>query len=89
MSNNELLLLWYNQMKEWKRYYNIPDDCQQDVYLTILETDNDKLNQLQERGELGKWICGLMRLMRWGSGSKYNRAIKNPDTLYIEELWKC
>lgn len=60
------------------------------IWLILLEKDNDKIEELYNSGELGKYIIGVMQIQLKKTNSTFNQIWKptnhiEPTDLYIED----
>lgn len=71
ITNNELLLKWLPFFEELFEKFGVNEDCQQMIYLDFLLTDNNKLNVLNDSGELRYWIVRFIKNYWFSNTSRY------------------
>lgn len=77
LSNGDLLMLYYDFLNELFDKWNCPDDLRQMVYLDILEyKDNEKLNALNDKGELKFWLTKFVKNYWFSKTSRYYATYK-------------
>jgi hypothetical protein len=52
MSNNEIVVQYYDFVMELAKKWNVDDDCVQMIFVDILLYDNAKLNRLHKKDEM-------------------------------------
>lgn len=91
MTNNEIVLNYYDFITDRAYKLHMNEDCLQECFLQILLADNDRLNWLVENGQFEKWVVGLMKIMWRCKDSKYHRKdmkeiLLEPDMVSYYEL---
>lgn len=85
MTNNDIIIEFYDQIMRWSKEFCINEDCLQEIFLVLLEMDNSRLNKLYITNQIKGYICGLMHNMKYWKNSEYNKKLDR-DTLYLEEI---
>ena len=65
MTNNEIVIEFYDQITRWAKEHYINEDCLQEILLVLLEMDNSRLNKLYTTNQIKRYICGLMHNMKY------------------------
>ena len=76
LTNNELLLKWLDFFEELFKKWNVDEDCQQMIYLAFLEYDNEKLNEIDQNGDMKFWIVRLIKNNWFSTTSRYYAQYK-------------
>lgn len=71
MTNNEILIKWLPFFEELFRKFGVNEDCQQMIFLDFLQYDNEKLNNLNDSGELKFWIVRFVKNYWFSNTSRY------------------
>ena len=71
LTNNEILLKWIDFFEELFAKWSVDEDCQQMIYLDFLQYDNEKLNKLDESGDMRYWIVRLIKNYWFSKTSRY------------------
>lgn len=69
----------YKMLKDSKNPFDAPYDLVQDIYLTLLEKDDELIEELYGKGELGYYILRIVRNQLLSKNSPYYYR-------YIKEL---
>ena len=85
LTTNELLLKWLDFFEELFKKWNVDEDCQQMIYLAFLEYDNEKLNEIDQNGDMKFWIVRLIKNNWFSTTSRYYAQYKRYYE-HIEEL---
>lgn len=92
MTNADIVKIVYNEyklkdiIKKLNRYCNYIDDFEAEIYLLLMETDNDKLNLLYNNNELKGWIIGIIKNQRNSKNSYINKTYKISDNVSYCEV---
>lgn len=76
LSNNEILSKWLPFFEELFNKFGVDEDCRQICYLDFLEYDNEKLNRLNDSGEMRYWIIRFVKNQWFSKTSHYYVQIK-------------
>ena len=71
LTNNEILLKWIDFFEELFDKWGCSDDLKQMVYLDFLQYDNEKLNKMNDSGELRYWIVRFIKNYWFSKTSRY------------------
>ena len=71
LSSNEILLKWIQHFEELFRKFGVNEDCKQMIYLDFLQYDNEKLNELNDSGEIKYWIVRFVKNYWFSKTSRY------------------
>lgn len=61
MTNNDILIKWLPFFESLFKKWEVNEDCKQICYLDFLLYDNEKLNKLNDSGELRYWIVRFVK----------------------------
>lgn len=84
ISNNDLLIKYLPFMQEIQQKWKMTEDCLSVCYTAFLEYDNEKLNTMNENGELKYFILGLMRNQWKSKHSYYYYQYVKPTMNWVE-----
>lgn len=82
MTNSDIVKIVYNEyklndiIKKLNKNCNYIDDFESEIYLLLMELDNDKLNNLHSNNELKGWIIGIIKNQRNEPNSYINKTYK-------------
>lgn len=61
LTNNDIINLYYDWMEEVFDRFKVKDDYRQEMYLMLLETDNQKLVDLHNADKLKFWLIRFIK----------------------------
>ena len=76
LTNNELLLKWLDFFEELFNKWDVDEDCRQMIYVDFLEYDNQKLNEIDEKGDMRFWIVRFVKNYWFSNTSRYYAQYK-------------
>lgn len=81
--SNKIINDFISKVKDDKR-----GDFISHIWLIILEKDNSKIEELYNKGELGKYIIGIMLIQLKMTNSEFNQIWKDRDWVDVESVNK-
>ncbi len=81
--NNKIINDFISKVKDDKR-----GDFISHIWLIILEKDNNRIEELYYKGELGKYIIGIMLIQLKMTNSEFNQIWKDRDWVDVESVNK-
>lgn len=84
MSNNELVMLYYDFLVGIKNKFGMNDDCFQMAVIDILEYDNDKLNEMHSKDQLKYWFVRLFKNYWFSKTSRYYTTYEKYYQIHTE-----
>ena len=83
--SNTVEKIIYKLLPASKNRFDCPDDLVQDIYVLLLEKDDDLIIDLYNKGELGFYLLKIARNQLLSANSpyytKYIKFVANPDEL--------
>lgn len=71
MTNNDLLIKYYDFLQELKSKFKVNDDCMQIIYLEFLNYDNKKLMRLDKEDKMKFWLVRFVKNNWYSKTSRY------------------
>ena len=68
---NQVEKIVFKLLPSSKNRFDCPEDLVQDIYILLLEKEDDFIEKLYNKGELGFWILGVVKKQLISENSRY------------------
>lgn len=68
---NQVEKIVFKLLPSSKNRFDCPEDLVQDIYILLLEKEDDFVEKLYNKGELGFWILGVVKKQLISENSRY------------------
>lgn len=68
---NQVEKIVFKLLPSSKNRFDCPEDLVQDIYILLLEKEDDFVEKLYNKGELGFWLLGVVKNQLISENSRY------------------
>lgn len=68
---NQVEKIVFKLLPSSKNRFDCPEDLVQDIYILLLEKEDDFVEKLYTKGELGFWLLGVVKKQLISENSRY------------------
>ena len=80
-----MLIKWLPFFQELFDKWRVNEDCQSMIFLDYLEYDNQKLNEIDEKGDMKFWIVRFVKNYWFSDTSRYYNLYKKKSLTLLDD----